>query len=33
MDFYTAVGIVTADQNSGDWGAEGPMTRREAVGA
>ena len=31
MDFQTAVEIVTADQNEGDWGDEGVMTPREAV--
>lgn len=31
MDFRTAVEIVTADQNVGDWGQEGPMSQREAV--
>lgn len=31
MDFQTAVEIVTADQNEGDWGEEQAMTPREAV--
>lgn len=31
MDFQTAVAIVTADQNEGDWGDEPALTPREAV--
>mgnify|MGYP003509600205 FL=1 len=31
MDFQTAVKIVTADQNEGEWGDKPTMTSREVV--